>query len=677
VARAEALPVPRTRGSDAVSGTAGTATQELRLTGTETAQVRGGEQLEIDVDTSSSVVGVGVTAPLQERTGGDEQPAPLTGAEMTDDARGYPYQRYELVPSGALPEAAEVVWTGTALARHELQLSVWDGEAWVLVDAGRSDDGGDITLVASVGTDDLHDGALHLLVQNGPRTQPTLQTEVDGAFQTPGTYDVAVGHLTDTQYLVEQNPASFTALNAWFAANAEARDVGFVMHTGDLIQNWLRGDQEPDRAHVEFEHASRVQEILEEAGVPHGVLAGNHDNVWGASNDLFDSYFPASRYEGFDWFGGEGPLGMGAHYSTVSGDHSEWLFLSLRYDAQEAEIAWAQEVLERHPRHNVVLGTHEYLRPEIDERANPGNGRWTSQGDVFFERLVEPYDNVVLTLSGHLHGVRQRALTDVGGTPGRTVVETVADYQSYEVDSARDALFLRMLQVDVAGEQLGINAYSPDLDSFTPHEYETRDGWYTPESDELVMPISLQYDKRVASSGLLLLGGVEDVVDRSSADGAASLLALQDGTVVWGGLQAGTGYGWYVQDEGGPAASVLTSTPDVFVAALADDGEEPGGPGGPGEGEEPGGPGEGPGGTNPGETGPGGTGPGETDPADGAGVGGSDGIDGDGTGGPGAADQPGGSLVRTGAGVLGALLLAGLLVLGGAALRSRARAGQR
>lgn len=30
---------------------------------------------------------------------------------------------------------------------------------------------------------------------------------------------------------------------------------------------------------------------------------------------------------------------------------------------------WAEGVIADHPEHNVILGTHEYLRPEIDERA--------------------------------------------------------------------------------------------------------------------------------------------------------------------------------------------------------------------------------------------------------------------------------------------------------------------
>ncbi|PWD49910.1 hypothetical protein C8046_03655 [Serinibacter arcticus] len=525
--------------------------------------VRGGTVAEAEVRTFA---GVSPAAPLEARTGAQEREVTDGVAESSDDARGYPYLRLE-VAVGEIDTPVEVVWTGSTRERHELQLSVWDpqDEAWVLSDHRSGQDGEEVTLVAAIDPAVVTDGVATVLVQDGPRVEENLTAETDQAFETPGTYDFSIGHVTDTQYLVEQNPRIFTDINAWFAANAEARDVAFVMHTGDLIQNWLRGDQERDRAVEEFELASRVQEILETAGVPHSVLPGNHDNVWGTSNDLFDSYFPAERYADSPWFGQEGPLGMGAHYSTVERDGVKLLFLSLGYDTREQELVWAEDVIAAHPTHNVVIGTHEYLRPEIDERANPSNGRWTAQGDVYFERLVEPYDNVVMTLSGHLHGVRQRVLEDVGGTPGRTVVETVADYQSYASQDVRDSVFLRLYQVDVAAGRMAVNAFSPRHDSFEPFRYEHRNGWYTAESDELVLPVDLLYAKTVRTSAVTVLSDVAPV------GGVLTLAGGEDGEVTWSGLAAGAEHGWYVTATGGELAPERgrPSAVATFVAALA------------------------------------------------------------------------------------------------------------
>ncbi len=561
VDRAERTELPEL--SDAA---ADATTQNLTLQqqdGATINEVRGGQLADIDWENSRGFTGVSDDAPLSSRTGEDETEVDdIRDMPATEDSEyGYPYQRFELAVGEPDSDTVDVAWTGSALGRHELQLYVYNHteEAWELAAAQHGEDGEELTLVGSVDVaDTVADGTLNMLVQHGPRTQEPFSdaNEPNQRLKTPGEYDFSIGHITDSQYLLEQHPESFTRLNSWFAANHEARDIAFVMHTGDLIQNWLRGDQEDDRARHEFEMASKMQEILEDANVPHSVLPGNHDNVWGATNELFAEYFPVERYADQPWFGEAGPEGIAAHYDVVEQDGVKLLFLSLPYDSSEEQLAWAEEVIESHPEHNVILGTHEYLRPEIDERANPQNGRWVSQGDVFFERLVEPHSNVVMTLSGHLHGVRQRVIEREDGT---AVVETVADYQSYEHEDARDALFLRMYQIDVGSGQMAVNAYHPGMDSYTPYEYDPRDMGYTAASDELILPITLMYDKRVATSGIQVLESPETI-------DTITLAAGESDTIAWEELTTDADYGWYTLSST-PGATALSA----MVMALQDD----------------------------------------------------------------------------------------------------------
>ncbi|WP_345476908.1 lamin tail domain-containing protein [Nesterenkonia rhizosphaerae] len=483
-------------------------------------------------------------------------------AKAADSSLDFPYVRMD-IEVGELAEPAEIVWSGTSKNRNELQMYLWDNEAqqWDLVDARSAENGSDITLVGSAGTAHVVDGVANVLIQDGPRTVSGLVYEADQAFQDPGTYDVSVGHLTDTQYVVEQAPAVFTALNSWFVSNQDARDIGFVMHTGDLIQNALRGDQLPDRAVEEFEIASAVQKLLEDSQVPHSVLPGNHDNFWGNNNDLYLEYFGEDRYANFDWWGGVGPRGATAHYSTVERDGMKLLFLAMPYDSTQAELDWGASVIAEHADHNVILGTHEYLRPEINERANPSNGRWTAQGDVFFEQLVEPHENVVLVFSGHLHGVRQR---NVDYKEGSVILETVADYQSYENEDARDAVFNRLYQIDADGGEVAINAYSPVLDSFQPHLYEHREGTYTDEDDELVMPIQLQYDKEVATDSVSVLTETEVIAEATDVRGGEEFSA------VWTGLSEDLEYSWFARSSSqfmGRADEDRASVVSSFIAA--------------------------------------------------------------------------------------------------------------
>lgn len=533
------------------------------------AALRGGQLAENEV---RAFTGRSASAPLSARVGEDERDVSSTEVESAGYGRDYPYVRME-VDVGELGEAAEIAWTGSSAHRNELQMYLWDGAAWELADARAAHDGGEMTLIASLEPQHVRDGVVDVLVQDGPRTGEGLIDEVDQSFQDPGTYDFSLGHLTDTQYVTDQAPWVYTALNAWFAANHEARDIAFVMHTGDIIENALRGNQLPDRAIEEYERASAIQRILEDAGVPHSVLPGNHDNFWGNNNDLYLEYFPEERYADFEWWGGAGPRGATAHFALVEHSGVQMMFLSLPYDSTQAEIDWAADVIGDHPEHNVVLGTHEYLRPEpqVDERANPDNGRWSAQGDIFFDQLVEPYDNVVLTMSGHLHGVRQRVLEDVGATPGRTVVETVADYQSYHDDGSRVAVFNRLYQVDVDAGAMAINAYSPVLDSFEPHRYEHRhpdpespqpDFDFTAEHDELVLPIDLMSDRRVASASVSVLTEVEEIAEGS---------VVEDITATWEGLVDGESYGWYATATDESMGRIDLNRPSAVASFTATD----------------------------------------------------------------------------------------------------------
>jgi len=425
---------------------------------------------------------------------------------------------------------------------------------WQRVDAAAGEEGADVTLVGTGAVADFYrDGTVDVLVQDGKRVADPFSdsdAETNQMFKTPGEYDLAIAHVTDSQYLTEQNPTSYTQMIAWLAANKDARDIIASVHTGDVIQNWLRGNQEPDRAVLEFERASEIMKIFEDAGMPYGILPGNHDNVWGASNEMFNEYFPASRYESNPWWGGHGPDGNASNFFTMERDGAKFLFLQMGFDSSEEEIDWADKVIADHPDHNVIFSTHEYLRPEEDARSNPDNGRWTAQGDLLFDRLVEPHSNVVLVFSGHLHGVRQRITEREDGT---RVIETVADYQSYEEDGARDALYTRLYQFDLDSGKVAANAYSPRLQSFEPWKNDPRDLGYTPESDEFVYDADLQYDKQVTTSGIAAFGAPVELGSAQLADGTAVEFA-------WDNLEPGAEYLWYARAQRDASA---TGGPDL------------------------------------------------------------------------------------------------------------------
>jgi hypothetical protein len=456
---------------------------------------------------------------------GEREIDPTAPPPASDDAYGYPYQRFVVDASG-LTAGSVLAWTGQTVPGAEVQFSVWDGSAWRLLDSGAGALSGE--LVAG----DIIDGELNLLVQDGPRSQPTVSTERDGELEEPGDYDFSVAHITDTQYLSESYPEVYAQLVSWIADNAGPREIAFATHTGDLIQNWVDPDQNEERARFEFERASAIQAILDDAGVPNSVLPGNHDNKRGVTDELFNEYFPPARYEEREWYGGSIAEGdNSANFSTFEHEGARFLMLNLPYAYAEREIVWAEQVVTSHPGHNVIVSTHEHVLPatEEDETRRSTRSRWISQAGALWDRVIAPNRNVVLVLSGHFHGIGQLITEDAGGLPGHTVVELLADYQEFRTHTGERATgFFRMLQFDLDGGAVAVDtrsvrlaaSYSADYDyqQFVPDNDNPLTGsnaqpWrivdaglqgrYTEADDEFTAFVEFQHPKLVATTSLL------------------------------------------------------------------------------------------------------------------------------------------------------------------------------
>ncbi len=471
----------------------------------------------------ASYEGVTEQAPPVERVPDGETDAQ---GGIADDGYGYPYQRFELDGS-ALAGEASLTWRGETQPRAELQAYLWRDGAWRLTATGTASVSGSVSIRFEPGD------ATDLLVQAGPRTESTFAGEPDGEFEDPGDYDLAITHLTDTQYLSETYPEVYAEEVAWIIANEEARKIAFATHTGDLVQNWVDPDQNDVRAIREFERASAIQGLLDDAGVPNSVLPGNHDNKRGQTDELFNEYFGPERYEETPWYGGSiAPDDNSANFSTFERAGARFLMLSLPYAYGDRELDWAEQVVADHPDHNVVVSTHEHLSPKtrFESSKRSSTSRWVSAADQLWERVIAPNRNVVLVLSGHFHGVGQIVTENAGGLEGHTVVELLADYQEFRTHTGERATgFERLLQLDLSSGQVAVDTFSQHLGSTAAHEYDYEQfipdngdpslasnarpwrilehglqGRYTAIDDEFVAQVVFQHDKSVETESLTM-----------------------------------------------------------------------------------------------------------------------------------------------------------------------------
>ena len=58
-------------------------------------------------------------------------------------------------------------------------------------------------------------------------------------------------------------------MTQWIVDNKEKQNIQYVMHTGDIVDSMDRES--------EWVNADKSMKILEDANIPYGVLAGNHD----------------------------------------------------------------------------------------------------------------------------------------------------------------------------------------------------------------------------------------------------------------------------------------------------------------------------------------------------------------------------------------------------------------
>ncbi len=113
------------------------------------------------------------------------------------------------------------------------------------------------------------------IIITSPPAAPTI---------APWTAPYTIGWISDTQRYSKSYPDTFHAMTQYLRDEQEALNLGYVAHTGDLVHN---GDKE-----AQWKNARSAMDNL--LGIPHGVLAGNHD-IKSKSN--YSKYFGADYFE--------------------------------------------------------------------------------------------------------------------------------------------------------------------------------------------------------------------------------------------------------------------------------------------------------------------------------------------------------------------------------------------
>ncbi|MFK7976867.1 MAG: hypothetical protein AB8C02_12070 [Halioglobus sp.] len=300
---------------------------------------------------------------------------------------------------------------------------------------------------------------------------PDTQNYLDYTHQTASGFalDAVDQFQGQMQYIADQSMA-------------RGGDVAFVTHLGDVWQHqtiamdeehkargfkaiynkWFAQEVKvaPDEVtNFEMPSAAAGFRLLAEAGVPFGVVPGNHDYdaMWSAAGwqpvedvrdvrmtaealgilhagglDNFRSVFGSGSefFEGKPWYVASHDGGSSSAQVFNAAGYT-FLHLALDMSPTDEVIAWAEQVIQKHYGLPTILTTHDYLNAAGERKANavvdfhrvdPKH----NNAQMLWDKFVSQNDQIFMVLSGHQHG---QALAVENNLDGNAVYQILADYQ--------------------------------------------------------------------------------------------------------------------------------------------------------------------------------------------------------------------------------------------------------
>ncbi|MDQ0161971.1 metallophosphoesterase [Aeribacillus alveayuensis] len=269
--------------------------------------------------------------------------------------------------------------------------------------------------------------------------------------------------LSDTQYYSERYPHIFQSQITWILQNRSLWNIRYVIHTGDIVN---KGED-----NIQWTRASEIMRQLDDAEMPYGVLAGNHDLVKKKSYQQYSLYFGENRFIGKPYYGKSYQNNRG-HYDILTIGDQPFLFLYMGWGIGSEEIKWMNEVLKKYENHIAVLAFHKYLHK---------NGKRTFVGRKIFQNVVKENPNVKLVLSGH-YDDSEYLVTKLDdnqdGTPDRKVYEILADYQGAPKGGQG---FFRLFHFYTDSRTMYVRTFSPYVNQFyfySPNKHPGKDEYW-------------------------------------------------------------------------------------------------------------------------------------------------------------------------------------------------------
>lgn len=280
--------------------------------------------------------------------------------------------------------------------------------------------------------------------------EPQWATEVEPV----GDYAYAFAVVGDTQNVNRLYPEEYHKIYKWIVDNAEEKKIAYVMGLGDITDG--NSTQEWQRAQDSFW-------LLAENGIEHSQVRGNHD-----SKENFELYL-GSDMDYQDSIQGAFNDKMANTWRLLQVGQVKYLIFALDYGFGDDVIAWAGEIIERYPDHNVIITTHAYMYRDYTtldytEEVPPSATGGINDGDQMWEKFISRYENIKLVLCGHID-VDNIQVSEQIGVHGNKVVQMLIDPQQMDKELGAKGM-VAMLYFSEDGRNVKLEYYSTICDAY-------------------------------------------------------------------------------------------------------------------------------------------------------------------------------------------------------------------
>lgn len=440
-----------------------------------------------------------------------EQLKKLDGQEFgTESTTQFPYHRFDVTVDDQVKsdDEIEIVWNGSSLPGRKVTMYAWNYETEKWQDLVNTIAGEEsFQLIGSVtGNEYIQNQKVSVIVQD------QIEEKLDD--------DFTFIWMSDTQYYSQSYPHIYEQQVDWIAAQQEALNIQYVFHTGDLVDDSEDFNQ--------WDVADRSMKVLDDANIPYGVLAGNHDVDH--KDGLYDNYyqfFSEDRFKDRPYYG-ESYLNNRGHYDLISANGNDFIMIYMGWGVDEEGIKWMNEILEKYPNRKAFINLHEYLL---------ASGTRSPIGEEVFQKVVVPNPNVYAVLAGHYHN-SQKVIDEIDdnndGIADRSVYQLLANYQGGPEGGEG---YLRLLNFNFETNEIDVQTYSPYLD-----EYNYYDPIVHPGKDEFKIPWDMTPQvKKVATDYVEINVYTNNIIGKVD-----NVPSGEIASVLWNDLDPNGKYFWHV-----------------------------------------------------------------------------------------------------------------------------------